>query len=145
VRTTSLVNSKSVVSSVPLDSNGILAVTAMDKVTGAQANAEIKADRGRLTDSDIERMIADAERYREEDLALARKIHLRNAFEEAVYSLKSNMTEKNDISGISDLDEVLTWLEYDSESASYEELQRKADQLYTKFGYRVDATRRMEA
>ena len=128
-----------------LDSNGILAVTAMDKVTGAQANAEIKADRGRLTDSDIERMIADAERYREEDLALARKIHLRNAFEEAVYSLKSNMTEKNDISGISDLDEVLTWLEYDSESASYEELQRKADQLYTKFGYRVDATRRMEA
>ena len=51
------------------DSNGILAVTAMDKVTGAQANAEIKADRGRLTDTDIERMIADAERYREEDLA----------------------------------------------------------------------------
>merc|ERR1711871_1269115 len=128
-----------------LDSNGILAVSAMDKVTGAKANAEIRADRGRLTDTDIERMIADAERYREEDLALARKIHFKNAFEEAVYSLKSNMTEKNDISGISDLDEVLTWLEYDSESASYEELQRKADQLYTKFGYRVDASRRMEA
>ena len=157
VLTTNLVNSRSAVFqrakrgepkvevTFSLDSNGILAVTAMDKVTGAQANAEIKADRGRLTDTDIERMIADAERYREEDLALARKIHLRNAFEEAVYSLKSNMTEKNDISGISDLDEVLTWLEYDSESASYDELQRKADQLYTKFGYRVDASRRMEA
>ena len=128
-----------------LDSNGILAVTAMDKVTGANAKAEIKADRGRLTDSDIERMIADAERYREEDMALARKIHLRNAFEEAVYSVKSSLTEKNDIAGISDLDETLTWLEYDSESASYEEIQRKADKLYSRFGVKVDATRRQEA
>lgn len=127
-----------------LDSNGILAVTAMDKVTGASANAEIKADRGRLTDSDIERMIADAERYREEDLALARKIHLKNALEESVYSVKSNLTERNDIAGISDLDEILTWLEYDSESASHQELQKKADQLFSRFGVKVDATSRAQ-
>jgi len=125
-----------------LDANGILSVTAMDKVTGASANAEIKADRGRLTDADIERMIADAERYREEDLALARKIHLRNALEETVYSIKSNLTEKNDIVGISELDDVLTWLEYDSESATYEELQKKADQVYSRFGIRVDPSSR---
>eukprot|EP00605_Chrysophyceae_sp_TOSAG23-4_P001954 GSChrysophyteH1.ASY1.ANO1.2165.1 assembled CDS len=116
-----------------LDSNGILAVTAMDK-----------ADRGRLTDSDIERMIADAERYREEDLALARKIHLKNALEESVYSVKSNLTERNDIAGISDLDEILTWLEYDSESASHQELQKKADQLFSRFGVKVDATSRAQ-
>lgn len=125
-----------------LDANGILSVTAMDKVTGASANAEIKADRGRLTDADIERMIADAERYREEDLALARKIHLRNALEETVYSIKSNLTEKNDIVGISELDETLTWLEYDSESATYEELLKKADQVYSRFGIRVDPSSR---
>ena len=122
-----------------LDSNGILAVTANDKVTGAQANAEIKADRGRLTDSDIERMIADAERYREEDMALARKINLRNALEETVYGLKSSMTEKNDIAGISELDETLEFLEFNSESASYEELQKEADKLFSKFGARVEA------
>ena len=125
-----------------LDANGILSVTAMDKVTGAQANAEIKADRGRLTDADIERMIADAERYREEDMALARKIHLRNALEEAVYGVKSSLTERNDIAGISELDDILTWLEYDSETASHEEIQRKADELQRKFGVRVDATSR---
>ena len=124
-----------------LDSNGILAVTAMDKVTGAQANADIKADRGRLTDADIERMIADAERYREEDLALARKIHLRNAIEEAVYSIKSSLTERNDIVGITELDDTLNWLEYDAEGSSQEELQRKADQLHSRFGIRVDANR----
>jgi heat shock 70kDa protein 1/2/6/8 len=125
-----------------LDSNGILAVTACDKVTGAQANAEIKADKGRLTDADVERMITDAERYREEDLALARKIHLRNALEESVYSIKTNCTEKNDIAGISDLDDVLTWLEYDSESASHAELQKQADKLYSRFGVKVDASSR---
>lgn len=125
-----------------LDSNGILAVTAMDKVTGASAKADIKADRGRLTDVDIERMISDAERYREEDLALARKIHLRNALEESVYSVKTNLTERNDIAGISDLDDILTWLEYDSESASYDELVKKADGLYSRFGVKVDATSR---
>lgn len=125
-----------------LDSNGILSVTAMDKVTGAQANANIKADRGRLTDADIERMVADAERYREEDLALARKIHLRNALEEAVYSVKSALTERNDIAGISELDDTLTWLEYDSENASYEEIQKKADQLHARFGVKVDPSSR---
>lgn len=125
-----------------LDANGILSVTAMDKVTGAQANSQIKADRGRLTDADIERMIADAERYREEDLALARKIHLRNALEEAVYSVKSALTERNDIAGITELDDTLTWLEYDSESATYEEIQKKADQLTSRFGVRVDASSR---
>jgi heat shock protein 1/8 len=127
-----------------LDSNGILAVSAQDTVTGANANAEIRADRGRLTDADVERMIADAEKYREEDLALARKIHLKNAFEEAVYSIKSTLTERNDIAGISDLDETMTWLEYDADGASYEEIQRKADQLYNRFGIKVDARGRME-
>ena len=126
-----------------LDANGILSVTAMDKVTGAQAKADIKADRGRLTDSDIERMVADAERYREEDLALARKIHMRNALEEAIYSVKSSLTERNDIAGISELDDFISWVETDGESATYEQLSRKGDQLYAKFGIRVDASSRM--
>jgi len=127
-----------------LDANGILSVTAMDKVTGAQAKADIKADRGRLTDSDIERMIADAERYREEDLALARKIHMRNALEEGIYTVKSSLTERNDIFGISELDEFITWVESESDSASYEQLSRKADQLHSRFGIRVDPTSRMK-
>jgi L1 cell adhesion molecule like protein len=126
-----------------LDANGILSVTAFDKVTGAQAKADIKADRGRLTDEDIERMISDAERYREEDLALARKIHFRNAFEETVYTIKSDLTQRNDINGITELDDVITWIECESDGASYEQLQKKADQLYSKFGIKVDASSRM--
>jgi len=130
--------------SFSLDANGILSVTAMDKVTGAQAKADIKADRGRLTDADIERMISDAEKYREEDLALARKIHLRNALEESIYTIKSSLTEKNDIAGISELDDFISWVEQESESATYEALSRKADQLQAKFGVKVDPSSRMK-
>lgn len=39
-------------------------------------------------------MIADAEKYRQEDELLAKKIHLRNSFEEAVYRIKSNLTDR---------------------------------------------------
>jgi molecular chaperone DnaK (HSP70) len=106
------------------------------------ANAQIKADRGRLTDTEIERMIADAERYREEDEALAKKIHLRNALEESVYRIKSSLTEKNDIVGMTELDDILNWLETESDAASHDQIQKKCDQLYSKFGVRVDASGR---
>jgi heat shock protein 1/8 len=126
-----------------LDANGILSVTAMDKVTGAQAKADIKADRGRLTEGDIERMIEDAERYRDEDLKLAKKIHLRNALEEAVYTVKSNLTDHNDIAGISELEDLVVWLETEGDSATIEQLGRKADYVFQRFGIQVDATSRM--
>ncbi len=42
-------------------------------------------------------------------MALARKIHMRNALEEAIYSIKSNLTERNDLIGISELDDFITW------------------------------------
>lgn len=41
-------------------------------------------------------MIADAERYRQEDEILAKKIHLRNSFEEAVYHIKSTLTDRSE-------------------------------------------------
>lgn len=121
-----------------LDANGILSVSAMDKVTGANAQASIKADRGRLTDEDIEKMVADAEKYRAQDEALAKKIHLRNALEESVFRVKSSFAEKNDITGTLELDDILSWLEYDSEQASYDEIQRKAEQFTSKFGIKVE-------
>ena len=66
-------------------------------------------------------------------MALARKIHLKNALEEAVYGVKSSLTERNDIAGISELDDILTWLEYDSETATHEEIQRKADEKQSNY------------
>ena len=49
-----------------LDANGILSVTARDKVTGAKADIKIQG-RNQLSSSDVERMVADAEANRRED------------------------------------------------------------------------------
>jgi L1 cell adhesion molecule like protein len=122
-----------------LDANGILSVTAFDKVTGATANTQIKADRGRLSDADIDRMIADAERYREEDEKLAKLIAMRNSIEETVYDMKSRAVESNDIMGLSQLDPLLEWIE-DSEAfegATIEQLQHKCDQIGNQFGISI--------
>lgn len=122
-----------------LDANGILSVSARDKVTGANAETQIKADRGRLTESDIERMIADAERFREEDERLAKLIQLRNQIEETVYSVKGKCVENNDIMGLSALDEILEWIDDTEsfESATMEQLQEKCELIANKFGVRV--------
>lgn len=121
-----------------LDANGILSVSARDKVTGAKADAQIKADRGRLTEDEIDRMIADAERFRAEDELLARRIFMRNALEEAVYSVKSAYVEAANMLAVSELDDILSWLEDEGESASYEQLQSKARTMSTKFGITID-------
>ena len=122
-----------------MDANGILHVSARDKVTGAAANAEIKADKGRLTDEDVQRMIADAEKHRADDESLFKKLNLKNALEEAVYRVKSMLVEKNDIAGVTKLDDTLEWLEYESEGATIEEVQKQCDDLQKKFGVTVVA------
>jgi len=50
-----------------LDANGILNVTAVDKGSGKQKNIQIKNESGRLSKEEIERMLADAEKYKDED------------------------------------------------------------------------------
>ena len=127
-----------------LDANGILQVSALDKVTGAVAKSEIKADRGRLTDEDIDRMIMEAERFRAQDEALAHKIHLKNALEEAVFRVKSKYMERNDIVGIGDLDDILEWLEYDSEEASLDEVKSKCAFMKSKYGIVISVDSKLE-
>merc|ERR1712025_734031 len=50
-----------------IDANGILNVTAMDKSSGKQNKITITNDKGRLPKEEIERMVNDAEKFKEED------------------------------------------------------------------------------
>lgn len=50
-----------------IDANGILSVSAMEKSTGKENKIQIKNDKGRLSKEDIEKMVADAEKYKEQD------------------------------------------------------------------------------
>merc|ERR1719495_2465425 len=50
-----------------VDANGILNVSAVDKGSGKQEKITITNDKGRLPKDEIERMVSEAEQYREQD------------------------------------------------------------------------------
>jgi len=120
-----------------LDANGILVVSAEDQVTGAKANAEIKAESGRLTKEEVDLMIADAEKYKEADDELAKKLELKSLLEEAIFECNSLAKEKKDAAGETEISNMMDWLELDSDSASYEDMKKKAISLEDKWGVRI--------
>ena len=50
-----------------IDANGILNVSAVDKSTGKENTITITYDKGRLSKEDVERIAAEAEKYKDED------------------------------------------------------------------------------
>merc|ERR1719415_230812 len=52
-----------------IDANGILNVSARDKSTGKDEKITIKNDKGRLSQEEVDRMVADAQKYKNEDEA----------------------------------------------------------------------------
>nr|QNJ44860.1 HSP70-4 [Agasicles hygrophila] len=76
-----------------LDANGILNVSATENSTGKSKKITIKNDKGRLSQRDIERMLAEAERYKDEDDRQREKVGARNQLESYVFSLKQAVSD----------------------------------------------------
>src|SRR6218665_3071104 len=77
-----------------IDANGILNVSAQDKSTGKQNKITITNDKGRLSKEDIERMVREAESYRDEDEKQREKIQARNNLESYAFQVKSSIDEE---------------------------------------------------
>jgi L1 cell adhesion molecule like protein len=80
--------------SFDIDSNGILNVSAQDKSTGKSQTIKINNDKGRLSAEDIEKMVNDAEKYKEEDERNKQRVNAKNELETYVYSMKQTMGEE---------------------------------------------------
>jgi len=118
--------------SFALDANGILNVSARDQVTGAEARAEIKAESGRLTEAEIDKMINDAERDRAQDEELASKVAYRTALEEALFTAQKSV--KQGSADEVELCDLMDWLELDSEGANLDEMKNRGRKIEDKFG-----------
>merc|ERR1719361_2426761 len=81
--------------SFDLDSNGILNVGASDKTTGMSNKITITNEKGRLAKEDIERMVKEAEQFREEDEAQRKKVEARNEFERYAYSVRTSLDRED--------------------------------------------------
>ena len=74
-----------------LDANGILNVSASEKSTGKSQKITITNDKGRLSAEEIERMVAEAERFKEADEEVRQTIEARSSLENYMYEVKSKM------------------------------------------------------
>ncbi|AOW00977.1 YALIH222S04e31626g1_1 [Yarrowia lipolytica] len=77
-----------------VDANGILNVSAVEKGTGKTQQITITNDKGRLSKEEIERMVNDAEKYKDEDEKEAARIAAKNGLESYTYSLKNTLSEE---------------------------------------------------
>lgn len=91
--------------SFSLDVNGILQVSAQDKGTGRKESITITNDDARLTKEEIARMIADAEKFADEDREARERIEARNGFENYAFSLKNQLEDEKGLGGRADEDD----------------------------------------
>eukprot|EP00908_Phaeocystis_cordata_P023884 Transcript_6338.p2 GENE.Transcript_6338~~Transcript_6338.p2 ORF type:complete len:649 (-),score=353.06 Transcript_6338:605-2551(-) len=120
-----------------VDANGILEVAANEKSTGKSQTITIKAEKGRLSDDDIERMVKEAEEFAEQDKAQAEKVEARNSFEAYIFSLKHTLDEQGFQERLPAEDyealktatsEALSWLE-ENQSADKGEIDARRKEL----------------
>ncbi len=78
-----------------IDANGIVNVSAKDKGTGKEQQIKIQASGG-LSDSDIEQMVQDAEKFAEEDKQRRAKVEARNQADSLVHATQKQLDEHGD-------------------------------------------------
>ena len=120
-----------------LDANGIMGVSALEKGTGKTNKITITNDKGRLSKEEIERMLADAEKYKEEDEAEAARIQAKNALESYAYSLKNTISDPKFEEKLSasdkeklkaEIDKTVAWLD-DNQTATKDEYESQQKEL----------------
>lgn len=125
-----------------IDANGILQVSANDKGTGKSEKITITAEKGRLSEDEIERMVREAEEFAEEDKRVKGRIDARNGLESYLYNLKNTISdeEKGFASKIkaddkeeleTAINDALEWMDdnADAEKEDYEEKQKEVEKI----------------
>jgi len=123
-----------------IDANGILNVSAVDKSTGKENKITITNDKGRLSKDEIERMVNDAEKYKEADELQREKITAKNNLESYAFNLKQTVedeklkgkiTEEDKAVILSKTAETLEWLENNqqAEKDEFDDKQKELEQV----------------
>jgi heat shock protein 1/8 len=120
-----------------VDANGILTVTAEDKSTGKRNNITITNDKGRLSKDEIDRMVKEAEKFKSDDEAVARKVEAKNSLEGLAYNLRNTLRDDKVACKLSPSDkqaveakveEIIKWLDQ-NQLAEVEEFEHMKNEL----------------
>ncbi|KAM9999615.1 hypothetical protein ACTFIZ_008077 [Dictyostelium cf. discoideum] len=120
-----------------IDANGILNVSAEDKSTGNKQKITITNDKGRLSKEEIEKMVADAEKFKQQDEQQKDRVESKNKLENYAFTVKNSIKDEKVAAKISDSDKsiiesetdsVLKWLD-SNQTAEKDEFEDKMKSL----------------
>ena len=121
-----------------VDVNGILNVSACEKSSGKSEKITIQNESSRLSKEEIDRMLSDAEKFKEEDEKAHKRVEAKNKLENYVYNIKSSVLGedkmKNSLGSDLELvtttvDDTIKWLDdnRDAKTEDYELKQKEVE------------------
>merc|ERR1712073_64473 len=122
-----------------VDANGILNVSAVEKGSGKTEKITITNDKGRLSKEEIEKMVNEAEAFKDEDDKQKERIAAKNGLESFIFNMKSSIDQAEVKSKLSEeelestqakLDSALKWLDA-NQLVEKEEFEDKQKELET--------------
>ena len=120
-----------------IDANGILNVSAIEKSTGKENKITITNDKGRLSKDEIERMVQEAEKYKNEDEDQKARITSKNSLESYAFNMKSTVEDEKLKDKITEADkktildkcnDIIKWLD-SNQLADKDEYEHKQKEL----------------
>merc|ERR1711902_132447 len=122
-----------------VNADGMLEVNAKDKASDREEKIVINKNSNSLSPEDIEKMLADAEKFAEEDKEVAEKVTAKNELEGLCYNLKKQAEDKEGLGGklsesdkekiLEVVEEKLAWLRENGDDAAAEELKTQRKEL----------------
>jgi heat shock protein 1/8 len=122
-----------------VDANGILQVSAVEKSTGKAEKITITNESNKLSKEDIERMVKEAEQFKDDDEKQRLKIEAKNKLESYLYNSKTSMLNDEKMkTALGDdketlektIDEGLKWLDSNVD-ATTEDFETKYKEVET--------------
>merc|ERR1719336_394276 len=123
--------------SFDLSADGILNVSAKDKKGSATGKIRIESEKGRLSQEEIDKIVKDAERYKEEDERMKKKVSAKNGLESFAYQIRNacddpkmneHLPDEDKTKIIEAVDECIKWVD-ENPSAETEEFEAKQKEL----------------
>ena len=131
-----------------VDANGILNVSAVEKSSGKTEKITVKNEKGRLSAEEIQKMVDDAEQFKEDDTKQREKVEARNGLDNYIFSVKQSLnddklkdkfTDEDKTSVEDKIKEVQDWYDehLESEKEEFESKQKELESVFSPIMMRV--------
>jgi heat shock 70kDa protein 1/2/6/8 len=131
-----------------IDANGILNVNAVEKSSGKSEKITVKNEKGRLSADEIQKMVDEAEQFKEDDNKQKEKVEARNGLDNYIFSVKQSLNDEKlkdkftdeDKTSVEDkIKEVQDWYDdhLDAEKEDFDSKQKELESVFSPIMMRV--------